>query len=174
MPPTQFILSGRIRSATLLSRRPFLASTRCRSLGPKGTPGAPPPPQPPPRDPRGPKGPRGKGAKGTQGDPRDPRGPEGSQGDPRGPKGTQGRLRRPWGDGPMGPFGVIPKLFRMEKPFRVEGYYERKPTPKPKKAVREKIIKNSSKTDHVQHRGALWPEITPNATERPWVRNVPK
>ena len=24
---------------------------------------------------------------------------------------------------------------------------------------------NSSKTDHVQHRGALWPEITPNATE---------
>ena len=65
----------------------------------------------------------------------------------------------------MGPFGVIPKLFRMEKPFRVEGYYERKPTPKPKKAVREKIIKNSSKTDHVQHRGALWPEITPNATE---------
>ena len=53
----------------------------------------------------------------------------------------------------------------MEKPFRVEGYYERKPTPKPKKAVREKIIKNSSKTDHVQHRGALWPEITPNATE---------
>ena len=27
------------------------------------------------------------------------------------------------------------------------------------------IIKNSSKTDDVKHRGSLWPEITPNATE---------
>ena len=77
MPPTQCILSGGIRS-TKLSRRPYVASTRCRSLG------------------------RG--------------GPE-DQGDPRGPKGTQGRLRRPWGDGAMGPFGVIPKPFPMESRF---------------------------------------------------------
>ena len=49
--------------------------------------------------------------KGTQGDPRGPKG------DPRGPKGTQGRLRRPWGDGAMGPFGVIPKPFPMESRF---------------------------------------------------------
>ena len=40
-----------------------------------------------------------------------------TKGTHRGPKGTQGRLRRPWGDGPMGPFGVIPKLFRMESHF---------------------------------------------------------
>ena len=85
--------------------------------------------------------------------------------EPKGPNGPKGAFGALWGDGPMGPFGVIPKLFRMEKPFRVGGYYERKSTPKPKKAVREKIIKNSSKTDHVQHRGALWPEMTPNATE---------
>ena len=68
------------------------------------------------RDPKGPKGPRGtqwdpRGPKGTQGD---PRGPKGTQGDPRGPKGAFGALG---GDGPMGPFGVIPKPFRMESRF---------------------------------------------------------
>ena len=30
---------------------------------------------------------------------------------------TKGTQRGPWGDGPMGPFGVIPKLFRMESHF---------------------------------------------------------
>ena len=63
--------------------------------------------------------------------PRDPiRGPKGTQGGPRGPKGTQGRLRRPWGGmGPWGPLGVIPKQFRMESPFRVEGHFDRKVIP---------------------------------------------
>ena len=43
------------RSATLLSRRPYVVPTRCRSLGPKGTPGTPPPPQEnPPGTPKGP------------------------------------------------------------------------------------------------------------------------
>ena len=44
MPPTQFIFSGEIRSATKLSRRPFVASTGCRTLGTQGwggTPGGP-------------------------------------------------------------------------------------------------------------------------------------
>ena len=77
-----------------------------------------------------------RGAKGTQ---RDPRGPKGTQGDARGSKGTQGRLRRPWGDGPMGPFGVVPKPFRMESnfewkvitkgsPLRNESHGSRKPS----------------------------------------------
>ena len=35
--------------------------------------------------------------------------------EPKGPKGAFGAL---WGDGPMGPFGVIPK------PFRMEGHFE--------------------------------------------------
>jgi len=42
-----------------------------------------------------------------------------AQGDPREPKGTQGYLRAPWGDGPTGPLGVIPKPFRME-PVSIE------------------------------------------------------
>ena len=66
-----------------------------------------------PRDPGGHRGPKGiqgdpKGPKGTQ---RDPRGPKV---DPRGPKGAFSAL---WGNGPMGPFGVIPKPFRMESNF---------------------------------------------------------
>ena len=58
-----------LRSATKLSRRPCLVSTRCRSLGPKGTPGTPPPPQEnPPGTPPGPgEGEGGQGAKGTGG-----------------------------------------------------------------------------------------------------------
>ena len=80
--------------------------------GAKGTQGGPQ------RDPRGsqrtqgdPKGTKGpKGPKGTQGESRGPKGPKGTQGT----QGTQGRLRRPWGDGP---FGVIPKPFRMESHF---------------------------------------------------------
>ena len=54
MPPTQCILSGGIRS-TKLSRRPYVASTRCRSLGTRGTQGDPRDSRDP-RDPRGPKG----------------------------------------------------------------------------------------------------------------------
>ena len=56
MPPTQCILSGGIRSATKLSRRPSVTSTRRRSLG--ETPG----------NPGGPRGPKGtQGIQGTQG-----------------------------------------------------------------------------------------------------------
>ena len=57
------------------------------------------------------------GPKGIEKDPRGPKGNQGTQRYPRGIKGTQGtqgRLRRPWGDGP---FGVIPKPFRMESHF---------------------------------------------------------
>ena len=76
-----------LRSATKLSRRNCVVSTRCRSLGPKGTPGTPPPPQENPQGPTTPPTPRGgKGSKGP---------------------GALGR------DGPMGTFGVIPKPFRM-------------------------------------------------------------
>ena len=57
-------------------------------------------------DPLDPKAPQG-----GQGNPRDPKEPKG----PKGPKAPQGAL---WGDGPMGPFGVIPK------PFRMEGHFE--------------------------------------------------
>ena len=119
MPPTQCILSGGIRS-TKLSRRPYVASTRCRSLGgegPKGTQGTR-------WDPRAPKE--------TQGDQGDPRGPKGTQGDPRGPKGTQVDPRDPrapsaplggWGHGALWGYSeAIPN----GKPFRMEGYYERK------------------------------------------------
>ena len=150
MPPTQFILSGKVAPL------PTFEAPLCRFYKVPipwggGTQGGP-------REPKGkPKGTQGtrwdpRGPKGTQGDQGDPRGPKGTQGNPRGPKATQGDSRdrrdrrEPKGtqgnprDGPMGPFGVIPKLFRMEKLFRVEGYYERKPTPKPKKAVRDKII----------------------------------
>ena len=64
MPPTQLTLSGGIRSATERSRRPFLASTRCRSLGPKGTPGTPKEPTWPQGDPRAPSAPLGGGGEG--------------------------------------------------------------------------------------------------------------
>ena len=73
--------------------------------GPKGTKG----------EPRGPKGGQGE-TKGTQRNPRGTkgRGPKGTQrgqGDPRAPSAPLG------GNGPMGPFGVIPKPFRMESNF---------------------------------------------------------
>ena len=94
------------RSATKLSRRPYVASTGCRSLGPKGTPGTPPPPHP-------------QGTQGTQGTQRDPRDP---RGDPRGPKGAQGRPKGSQGDprapsaplggwGPWGPLGLFRSYF---------------------------------------------------------------
>ena len=72
-----------------------------------------------PLDPKAPQGAQGnprdpKEPKGTQGDPRGPKGAKGTQGLPRGPKGAFGALG---GDGPMGPFGVIPKPFRMESHF---------------------------------------------------------
>ena len=38
--------------------------------------------------------------------------------EPKGPKGPKGAFGALWGDGPMGPFGVIPK------PFRMEGHFE--------------------------------------------------
>ena len=127
------------RSATKLPRRPFVDSTRRRSLGgthgdpkgyPKGTQG----------DPKGPKGTqRGDGAKGTQGWPqRDPRGPQKTQGDPkgtRGPKGpkrTQGDPRGPKGAfgalggmGPWGPLGLLrshseEKIVPNRKPYRMD------------------------------------------------------
>ena len=103
MPPTQCILSGRIRS-TKLSGRPYVASTRCRSLG--------------------------RRPKGTQGDPRGPKGAKGTQGVPRGPKGTQGRLRRPWGGWAHGALWGYSEAIPNGKPFRVEGDHERKPIPK--------------------------------------------
>jgi len=87
-PPTQFTFSGKIRSATKLSRRPFHASTGCRCLGPKGAQ----------RDPR-----------------------------TKGGQGTQGRLRRPWGNGPLEPSGVIPKPFRMESHFEWKGISKGRP-----------------------------------------------
>ena len=77
-----------LRSATKLSRRPCLVSTRCRSLGPKGTQGPLPHPK------------------------KTPQGPPQGQGKGRGARGPRalGAVGR---DGPMGPFGVIPKPFRM-------------------------------------------------------------
>ena len=121
MPPTQFILSGKVAPLPTFEAPlcrfykvpiPWGGDPREPKGKPKGTQGTR-------WDPRGP-----KGTQGDQGDPRgpketqgDPRGPKGTQGNPRGPKGTQGRLRRPWGDGPIGPFGVIPKPFRMESHF---------------------------------------------------------
>ena len=79
-----------------------------------------------PRDPGRPMGPEGD--------------PRGGQGDPRGGKGTQGRLRRPWGSGPMGPFGGYSAVIPNGKPFRVEGYYERKAIPKENCSEWRKIV----------------------------------
>ena len=62
MPPTQCALSGEIRSAAKLSRRPSVASTRCRSLGEGGWGGHP------------------RGPRGTQGDSRAPSAPLGGMG----------------------------------------------------------------------------------------------
>ena len=68
-PPTQFIFSGKSRSVTKLSRRPYVGSIRCRSLW--GDPGA------------------GRGGKGNQGN------PKGTQGDgPMGPFGVIPKLFR--------------------------------------------------------------------------------
>ena len=107
IPPTQFILSGKVapppnfRGALMsfLQGADPLGGPRG---GAKGTQGGPQ------RDPRGsqrtqgdPKGTKGpKGPKRTQGEPRGPKGPKGTQG-------TQGRLRRPWGMGPWGPLGLF-------------------------------------------------------------------
>ena len=104
MPPTQYPLSGKIAPPPN-SMRSFVAPTRCRSLGPKGTPRAPLPPQPP-RDPRGGKGDPG-GAMGDKGSLEWVKGSRGFQ------AGTKGALGALTGNGPMGPFGVIPKPFRM-------------------------------------------------------------
>ena len=76
IPADPLIRSVGLRSATKLSRRPHVVSTRCRSLGPKGTQGTPPPIKP------------------------HPRGGQGSQG-PEGPKGPFGGMG-PWG--PLGLF----------------------------------------------------------------------
>ena len=76
-------------------------------LDPKATQGPHPHPTP-----QGTRGAKDKGPKGT-----------------KGTKGTQGRLRRPWGSGPMGPFGGYSAVIPNGKPFRVEGYYERKAIP---------------------------------------------
>ena len=108
------------RSATKLSR------PLCRFYKvpiPWGDPG---------EGPRGPKGdPKGtqgepKGPKGTQREPRDPK-------DPKGPKGNQGDPRDP--RAPLAPFGGwilwgYSEAIPNGKPFRAEGYYERKPAPK--------------------------------------------
>ena len=66
----------------------------------------------------GPKGTQGDpmGLKGTQGDPKESKGTQGEgtqggQGDPRAPSAPLG------GNGAMGPFGVIPKPFRIESHF---------------------------------------------------------
>ena len=62
----------------------------------------------------------GEGGPEDQGD---PRGPKGTQGDPRGPKGAFGALGGR-GHGALWGYSVaIPN----GKPFRMEGYYERKP-----------------------------------------------
>ena len=74
----------------------------------------------------------------TQRHPRDPTPtptPQGTQGDPRargggGARGTQGRLRRPWGGWAHGTLWGYSEAIPNGMPFRVESYYERKPTPK--------------------------------------------
>ena len=124
MPPTQYTVSGEIRSATKLPRRLFVDSTGCRSLGgtqgrgqgdPRGTPKGP---KGNPKDPRGP-----KGNQGTQRTQRDPRGIKGTQGDPRAPSAPSGG----WAHGALWGYSeAIPN----GKPFRAEGFYERKPAPK--------------------------------------------
>ena len=74
MPPTQFILSGKVAPPPNFGG-PYVVSTRCRSLG--GTQG------------------RGQGdPRGTPKEPKGPKGLKGTQGDPRGPEGAFGAL---WG-----------------------------------------------------------------------------
>ena len=86
-PPTQLILSGKGRSVTKLSRRPYVASTRCRSLW--GDPGGE------------------GGGKGNQGD------PQGPKGNPRAPSAPLGG----WAHGALWGYSeAIPngKPFRVE------------------------------------------------------------
>ena len=80
-PPTQLILSGNSRSVTKLSRRPYVASTRCRSLW---------------GDPWGGRG-RGQGK---------PRAPKGAQREPKGAFGALGGMG-PWD--PLGSFRSYPE-----------------------------------------------------------------
>ena len=105
MPPTQLIISGKIAPPPNSRDALFSLLQGADPLDPK----APQGPHPHPTTPGTPGDPQDLGGQG------DPKGPKGTQGDPKGPKGTQGRLRRPWGElAPLGPFGVIPTLFRME------------------------------------------------------------
>ena len=149
MPPTQFILSGKVAPL------PTFEAPLCRFYkvpipwgdpgeGPRGPKGDSKGTQ---GDPKGPKGTqRGEGPRGPKGDPKgtqgDPKGPKGTQReprdpkDPKGPKGNQGDPRDPrapsaplggWAHGALWGYSeAIPN----GKPFRAEGYYERKPAPK--------------------------------------------
>jgi len=114
IPADLLIRSGYTCSSTNLSRRNIVVPTRCRSLGPKGTPGTPPPPQENPQGPLHLPTPHPQGRA------------EGAQG-PRGPLGKMG----PWG--PLGLFrshsewSVIPKPVR--RPFRTDGPSEWKVIP---------------------------------------------
>ena len=149
MPPTQFILSGKVAPL------PTFEAPLCRFYKVPipwggGTQGGP-------REPKGkPKGTQGtrwdpRGPKGTQGDQGDPRGPKGTQGDPRGPKGAFGALR---GNGFMGPFGVIPKPFRTESRFewRVikKGNHSRIKAVVKESRPKGNMVQNGSKTKHVE------------------------
>ena len=106
MPPTQKILSGKV--APPPNSRDALFSL---------LQGADP------LDPKAPQGPH-------LGDHGDPKEPKGTLGGTKGPKGTQGRLRRPWGGWAHGALWGYSEAIPNGKPFRVEGYYERKSTPK--------------------------------------------
>ena len=99
MPPTQYIISGKVAPPPNSRDALFSLLQGADPLDPKAPQGPPPPP--PPRGPQGAQGPREP--KGTQG-----KGPGGTR-DPRAPSAPLG------GDGP---FGVIPK------PFRMEGHFE--------------------------------------------------
>ena len=89
---------------------------------------------------------------GTQG------GGRGGQGKPRGPKGAQrepkGAFGALGGDGPMGHFGVIPKLFRMESNFEWSLNCAGKGT----------LISKLGEIVPTSRNGAIWSNIVPKRT----------
>jgi hypothetical protein len=148
MPPTQFILSGKVAPL------PTFEAPLCRfykvPIPWGGTQGGP-------REPKGkPKGTQGtrwdpRGPKGTQGDQGDPRGPKGTQGSPRRPKGTQGDPRDPrepkgafgalGGMGPWGPLGLFRSYSEWKNHFEWTVITKGNPLQSQRKPSERKLLK---------------------------------
>ena len=94
MPPTQYIISGKVAPPPNSRDALFSLLQGADPLDPK----APQGPHPHPTHPGTPGDPQDLGGQG------DPKGPKGTQGDPRGPKGAFGALG---GMGPWGPLGLF-------------------------------------------------------------------